>query len=128
MAEGFEELVIWQQAHKLTLGIYALSGKWPKSELYGLTSQIRRAAISVELNIAEGHSRYHYGETINFMYNARGSAQEVRNCLLIAKDLKEINVDEEILNKLNDEYLGLIKGINGFVKFLKTKKSNYLVN
>lgn len=124
MARGFEELEIWKKAHGLSIKIYTITSKWPKSEIYGLTPQIRRAATSVELNIAEGQSRYHYNETIHFLYDARASAQEVRNCLMLAKDIKEIGIGVEEFDLFNVEYIGLIKGINGFVRYLRNKKSS----
>lgn len=124
MARSFEELEIWKKAHELSIKIYELTSKWPKSEIYGLISQIRRAAVSVELNIAEGQSRYHYNETIHFLYDARASAQEVRNCLILAKDLKEIAMKVEEFVSFNVEYIGLIKGINGFVSYLRNKRSS----
>lgn len=124
MPKSFEELEIWKKAHDLSVKIYIITSKWPKSEIFGLTSQIRRAAVSVELNIAEGQSRYHYNETINFLYTARASAQEVRSCLMLAKDIKEIGLKLEEFGYFNVEYTGLTKGINGFVSYLRKKKSN----
>lgn len=124
MASNFEELKIWQQAHQLTLKIYDTTNSWPKSETYGLISQIRRAAVSVELNIAEGQSRYHDKETIHFMYDARASAQEVRNCLMIVRDLKEMKFSNKDYQYFNEEYIILIKGINGFINYLRNKKTN----
>lgn len=119
MPQSFEELEIWKKAHQLTLKIYEISNQWPKAEIFGLTSQTRRAAVSVELTTAEGHSRYHYKETIQFCYDSRASAQEVRNCLILAKDLKYITT--EVCNELNQEYIGLIKGINGFISATRRK-------
>ncbi len=125
MAKGFEDLEIWKKAHELSVKIYDLtSNKWPKSEIFGLISQIRRAAVSVELNIAEGQARYHYNETIHFLHDARASAQEVRNCLMLARDIKEISLELEEFEYFDVEYIGLIKGINGFVSYLRSKKSS----
>ncbi len=124
MASGFNELEIWKKAHDLTIKVYELTSLWPKDESHGLTSQICRAAVSVELNIAEGHGRYYYNEIIRFMFNARGSIQEVRNCLMLARDLKLINLDGSDFEKTDVEYVGLIKGVNGFINSLKGKKSN----
>jgi four helix bundle protein len=119
MARNFEDLEIWKKAHQLTLVIYKITGTWPKAEIYGLTSQIRRAAISVELIIAEGHARHHYKDMIRFMIEARASAEEVRNCLMLAHDLEEIKFDKEQFEYFNNEYIGLIKGINGFISYLR---------
>lgn len=84
----FTDLDAWQEAHKLTLLIYKATKNFPKSELYGLTSQIRRAAVSIESCIAEGFCRFHYKDRLNFYYQARGSLGEVQSQMMIAKDLK----------------------------------------
>lgn len=71
--------------------IYDVTSSFPKEETFNLTSQLRRSALSVPANIAEANGRYHYAETIHFLYNARGSAEEVRSHLQAALDLKFIN-------------------------------------
>jgi four helix bundle protein len=123
MASGFEELEIWKKAHSLTLLIYKIVSKRPSSETYGLISQIKRSAVSVELNIAEGQARYHYKETMHFLYDSRASISEVRNCLILARDLPEIEISEIDFNFLYNEYVNLSKGINGFLNYLK-KRTN----
>lgn len=87
----FTDLMAWQEAHKLVLAIYKITRLFPKEELYGLVSQLRRAVTSITANIAEGFSRWHYRERINFYYNARGSLSEVKNFLITAKDLEMIS-------------------------------------
>jgi four helix bundle protein len=126
MPRSFDELEIWKQAHRLTLLIYELTTSWPKNEIYGLISQTRRACVSVELNIAEGHGRYHDKEMIRFLIDARASAQEVRNCLMIARDLKEFGLDTKIYNQLSEDYLGLIKGINGLINYLRERNKQLI--
>lgn len=84
----FTDLAAWREAHKLTLLVYKFTQSFPKSELYGLVSQLRRAAVSIESCIAEGFSRYHYKDRLNFYYDARGSVGEVQSEILDAKDLK----------------------------------------
>jgi four helix bundle protein len=123
MAESFENLIIWKKAHKLMFKIYAITEKFPKSETYNLVSQLRRASLSVTANIAEAHGRYHYAEMIHFLFNARGSAEEVRSHLMAAKDLPQIKLDSNTFTKLNKEYIELIKMINGFIKSVKRKSS-----
>ena len=88
MINKFTDLDAWNEAHKLTLLIYQITTKFPKFEQYGLTSQIRRAVVSVESCIAEGFNRFHYKERLNFYYDARGSVGEVQSQLITAKDLK----------------------------------------
>lgn len=86
--QKFTDLEVWKEAHKLTLMVYKHTESFPKSETFGLTSQIRRAVVSNESCIAEGFSRYHYKDRLNFYFDARGSLAEVETQLLISKDLK----------------------------------------
>lgn len=119
MPEDFRSLNIWKQAHSLMLKIYDVTAAFPKEELYNLVSQLRRAALSVPTNIAESYGRYHYAETIHFLYNARGSAHEVRSLLIASVDLKFMSKD--VYQDLENEYSGLIKGINSFIKSIRQK-------
>ena len=84
----FTDLNAWKEAHKLTILIYKITSKFPRSELYGLTSQLRRAAVSIESCLAEGFCRFHYKERLNFYYDGRGSVGEVQSELIDAKDLE----------------------------------------
>src|SRR5437764_15451544 len=90
----FKDLLVWQKAHQLTLDVYKISAKFPNSELFGLTSQMRRAAISIEANIAEGCGRWGDGEFGRFLQIAAGSASELECHLLIAKDLEFVTAAE----------------------------------
>ena len=119
MAEDFKKLKIWQKAHELMVQIYTLSKTFPKDEKFNLISQIRRAALSVPANIAEAQGRYHDAETIHFLYNTRGSAEEVRSHLTAALDITYISKKD--FDKLEDEYVGLIMGINSFIKSIRQK-------
>src|SRR3989344_8351384 len=107
MAEGFEKLKIWQACERLVVKIYELTAKFPREEVYNITSQLRRAALSVPTNIAESQGRYHNAESIHFLFNARGSVQEMRSLIRTATDLKYINLN--IMEELDNEYLILIK-------------------
>ncbi|MBI4057776.1 four helix bundle protein [Candidatus Microgenomates bacterium] len=71
----------------------------------------------------QAHGRYHYAETINFLFNARGSAQEARSLLMAAKDVQQIKLSTTVYEMLNQEYEGLIKGINGFISALRKKRA-----
>lgn len=106
----FTDLEEWKEAHKLTLLIYKISNTFPKTEIYELTSQIRRAVVSIESCIAEGFCRYHYKDRLNFYYDARGSVGEVQSQIIDAKDLSFISEKEfeEIFNQA--EKVGLILG------------------
>lgn len=90
----FTHLIAWQKNHKLVLEIYKITRKFPKEELFGITSQMRRAASSITANIAEGYGRFHSKDRIKFYLNARGSSTELQNFLILSKDLEYIT-DEE---------------------------------
>jgi len=92
--KGFRKLIVWQRAHQLALLIYKLTEKFPKNEIYGLTSQLRRAAVSVPANIAEGYGYGRKGQTGRFLDIAQGSLSEVEYYLILALDLKYINQEE----------------------------------
>ena len=87
MADSFRDLLVWQRAIQMTFAIYRLTIGFPKEELYGLTSQIRRAGVSVASNIAEGYGRMSTGEYKQFLGMARGSNSEVQTQLVIAREL-----------------------------------------
>lgn len=111
----FTNLKIWQNAHELTLKIYKLTARLPREELFGLSSQIRRAAISVESNIAEGESRYSTKDKLNFFIQARSSAAEVQSQLILIADLY-IKLSAESLY-LKDDYGMLSRQINSLINY-----------
>jgi four helix bundle protein len=84
---SYRELKVWQRAIELSVAIYKLTAEFPKEELYGLTSQLRRAAVSVASNIAEGYGRGSKGEFRQFVGVARGSVLELQTQLVIATEL-----------------------------------------
>ena len=86
-AKSFQELVVWQKAHQFVLNAYRYSSEFPKSELYGLTSQFRRAAVSIPANIAEGFRKHSKAEKTHFLNIAQCSLEEVRYYLILATDL-----------------------------------------
>ena len=86
-ARTFQDLVVWQRAHALVLQIYRESRTYPKDETYGLVSQLRRAAVSVAANIAEGFKRRRRMEKVRFMNIAQASLEETRYYLILATDL-----------------------------------------
>ena len=118
--KSFEDLPVWKDARKFTNKIYNLTNKFPKEELYGLTSQIRRATVSIMSNIAEGFDRRSDKELSNFLSMARGSSSEVQNDLYIAIDLEYISQDE--FNQLYQEAKKIAKQINGLMTYLKSGK------
>jgi four helix bundle protein len=86
-AKTFKDLVVWQKAHRLVLAIYSLTGSFPRSEIYCLTNQIRRAAISVPANIAEGFRKRGVSDKTRFLNVAQGSLEECRYYLILTQDL-----------------------------------------
>ena len=88
MAQSFRKLLVWQRSMQLTVAVYQLTREFPREEIYGLTSQIRRAAVSIPSNIAEGHGRLSGGEYRQFLGIARGSNFELQTQLEIARALE----------------------------------------
>src|SRR5438270_11123148 len=92
--KDFKELIVWQKAHSVTLAIYAATRVFPKEELYGLTSQLRRSSASIGANIAEGCGRRSEGEIARFLQIARGSASEIEYHILLARDLHSFGEEQ----------------------------------
>ena len=115
------DLDVWKKSIKLVKNVYTISAKFQKEEIYGLTSQIKRAIISIPSNIAEGASRQTNKEFIQFLYIAIGSASEVETQLIIANELNFI--DGSDLNKLLKDINEIKKMINGLIKRLKERKN-----
>lgn len=100
-ARSFEDLLVWQKAHQFVLQVYAMTETFPKAELFGLTSQLRRAAVSIAANIAEGFKKQGKMDKARFLNIAQGSIEECRYYLILTRDLKyadpknEVNLLEE---------------------------------
>jgi four helix bundle protein len=112
-AKTFENLIVWQKAHRLVLAIYKLSEDFPKSEIYTLTSQLRRAAISVPANIAEGFKRKGKPDKVRFLNVAQASLEECRYYLILARDLgyaqdQSVNAQLVEVSKLLEVYSSAI--------------------
>ncbi len=105
----FKNYIVWQQAHQFVQGVYRLSAGFPRNERYGLQSQLRRAAVSIETNIAEGAGRRSPLEFARFLDIARASAAEVECELLIAKDLGYLE---------SDQFISLIEGVDPLRRML----------
>ena len=86
-AKSFEQLIVWQKAHQLVLEIYRFTESFPRLEIYGLTSQLRRAAVSIPANIAEGFKKRGRADKARFLNIAQASLEECRYYLILAKDL-----------------------------------------
>ncbi|WP_213804890.1 four helix bundle protein [Granulicella sp. dw_53] len=116
MAESYRDLLVWQRSIQLSLAIYRLTIGFPKEELFGLTSQIRRAGVSVASNIAEGHGRLSTGEYRQFLGMARGSNAEIETQLVIAKELGYGNT--QVLNEAEGLAGEVGKMLNALLKRL----------
>lgn len=116
----FHKLVIWQRSHQLTLDIYMLTQQFPKEELFGLTSQIRRSVSSIPTNIAEGCGRETNKDFAHFLQISIGSACETEYQLLLAHDLNYIT-DKEYF-RLNDEIVSVRKMIHKYQSELKSSE------
>ncbi|HBY56747.1 MAG TPA: four helix bundle protein [Candidatus Atribacteria bacterium] len=121
--KSFEELIIWQEARKFANDIYKLTKKYPQEEMYGLTSQMKRSAVSIMSNIAEGFDRRTTKEFISFLVIARASASEVQNDLYISLDLNYIN--KEDFKTYYDYARKIGKLINGLITYLKSQTQSY---
>ena len=105
-----KDLIVWQKAMDFVEEVYKLTDEMPKTEIYGLTSQIRRSVISIPSNIAEGAARNHDKECIQFLYVALGSIAELETQLILAERLKFISsVPLDDLSEIKKMLLGLIK-------------------
>ena len=114
---NFKELLVWQKSINFVTEVYELTNLFPKDEMYGLTSQIRRASISIPSNIAEGNSRRSLADYLQFLKIARGSCAEVETQLIIAKNLHFLN--EEKYSELNENIIEISKMLNALINSLK---------
>lgn len=120
MAFFFKDLIVWQEAKSLAVDIYDLSDRFPRREMFGLTSQIRRAAVSVPSNIAEGQGRLTRGEFLQFLGHARGSLTEVVTQLEICADRKYISAQE--LKAAETKAFNVLRLLNALMDSLREKR------
>ena len=114
--KDFRTLKVWEKAHKLSLSIYKCTRTFPKDELYGMTSQIRRASSSIGANIAEGCGKDSDAELRRYFIIAMGSSSELENYLLLAKDLEYVGQEEYV--KIQNELIEVRKMLNAFIQKL----------
>jgi four helix bundle protein len=118
--KSFRELKVWEKSHNLTLAVYKATKKFPREELYGLTSQIRRSSASIPANIAEGCGRGGDAEFARFLQIAMGSASELEYYLLLARDLEFLKVsDYEQFARAVTEIKGML---TSFIKKLQADR------
>lgn len=116
----FTDLRVWQEAHALVLFIYTSTKKFPREELFALTNQMRRAAVSITSNIAEGFGRQGYREKIQFYYMAQGSLIELKNQLFVSRDVSylpesDFRKAQDLANGCHQLLQGLIKKSKSFL-------------
>jgi four helix bundle protein len=116
--KSFKDLKIWQKGIEIVETVYTATGKFPKEEIYGLTSQLKRSAVSIPSNISEGFARFHSKEYKQFLYIALGSCGELTTQIIIAYRLKFI--DKNDCDRLLSEIEQLSKMIMSLIKKLKT--------
>lgn len=119
-ARGIDDLKFYQLALQLLQAAYKLAAELPDYEKYNLAAQIRRAALSAILNMAEGYGRYHYLDKLRFFYNARGSLSEVRSAFVSAQVIGYINAEQ--LKWVCDTEADAQKSLNGYISYLRRKK------
>jgi len=112
--KSFTDLDTWKKAHKLVLEIYKTTKSFPKEERFGLVDQMRRCAVSISSNIAEGFSRQGKKEKLQFYFMAKGSLTELQNQILIAKDVKYL--ENKDFKELAEQTVNVHKLINGLIK------------
>ena len=123
--KSFENLEVWQMGRDLVTKIYMLTTSLPQSESFGLIAQIKRAALSVPANIAEGFGRYHYMDKAKFYLNARGSLYELKSHLLITQDLGYLKQSQAVSNvfTLIDNLSVKLNNLIAATRKLKNKES-----
>jgi len=120
MLRNFKDLLVWQKSYALALEVYRATASFPNHEVYGLTAQIRRAAVSIPSNIAEGYSRGHRVEYVRFASVAYGSLAELETQLMLARDLGYLQ--QTGYEALANEYSELERMLSALIRSLKNKQ------
>jgi four helix bundle protein len=116
--KDFKKLKVWQKAHCLTLDVYQASATFPREELYGLTSQIRRSCLSIPSNIAEGCGRGSDTDFARFLQISMGSSSEVEYLLILSRDLKILRNDD--YETLSDDVIQIKRMLTSLIKTLRS--------
>ena len=125
-SKSFTNLIVWQKAHQFVLEVYKVTKNFPKDETYGLTSQFRRASVSIPANIAEGFRKRGKNDKVRFLNISEGSLEECKYYLILSRDLNYTDNNKELINlaeevsKLLDAYSKAILSSNSWL--LTTKK------
>ena len=117
MTYTFENIIAWQKAHQFVLTVYRITKSFSIEEVYGLTSQFRRAAVSIEANIAEGYKKLSKADKLRFMNISQGSIEECRDYILLSRDLQYISDNDftELHNMLEETSKMLYLYCNGII-------------
>lgn len=116
-APDFTDLQVWKEGHALARAIYSCTKEFPKDEVFGLTNQIRRAAVSVTSNVAEAHGRVSHKEKLRFYLVARGSLVEVQNQLFLARDVGYLQNRD--FPSLCEQTIKTLKLLNGIIRYCR---------
>ena len=116
--KSYQDLAAWQNARELNYEIYQVTKEFPQDERFGLISQIRRAAVSIPSNIAEGYGRGSRADYIRFLRIARGSLFEVETQLILSSDLGFVN--DDLRNELNEKITAVARPLSGLIRSLET--------
>ena len=119
--KSHKDLLVWQKSMELVTSIYIVTRSYPKDEIFGIVSQMRRAAVSIPSNISEGYGRFYEKETVKFLSNALGSATELETQMIISKDLSFLPVDDaaKLINSIQE----IIRMLSALIKTFNN--SNY---
>ena len=115
--KSYKELIVWQKSFALCKEVYALTEKFPKSEQFGLTSQLRRCSTSIPSNIAEGYNRYSKPHYLRFLYIANGSLAELETQLLLSYELNYLN--QENFREVKEQQAEVQRIMMGLIKSLR---------
>lgn len=116
-SQGYEDLLVWQKAHKFVLNVYSVSSRFPTDEQFGLRHQLRRSAVSIPANICEGSKRHYTKEFIQFLHVAKGSLGESEYYILLAKDLGYMALTE--YNEMHNQCDEIGRMLAGLINSLK---------
>lgn len=117
-SKSFRELIVWQKAHQLTLDTYSLTANYPQEELFGLTSQMRRAAVSIPANIAEGYRKRGTADKARFLNISEGSLDELNYYLILSKDLNYMS--DRQYEELNTKCIEVSKLLHAYVNAIRS--------
>ena len=124
-AKSFTDLIAWREGHALVLMVYRMTKAFPKEEIFGLTSQVRRASVSITSNIAEGFTRQTKADKVHFYTMALASLSEVQNQSLVARDIEYLGKKE--FDELAERSIRVSKLLNGLIRSIKSPATHYLL-